>query len=202
MTGEQLVTSLGQQGFHYLSETERLQLVQDAYLIDICEQEDWPFLEKTKEGTTPLEVTDLRGITSVIDSTQKIKLKPLDERAITDTYDTDLTTPGSPVFYYLQEEIKVKVYPTSTLDTIAVRYVKVPEALTVSTSPIFPSRYHSLIVDGAKARAYENSDDWELAKNAADTFQARLQTMREALLGQNHDMPNQFVVAVDPGLEA
>lgn len=202
MNGEALVASLKAQGFNYLTEPECLQLLNDAYLVDICDQEDWPFLEKTKEGTTPLEITDLTGVRSVIDVTQKIKLKPLEERALTDTYDTDLTTAGSPAFYYLQEEIKLKVYPTSTTDTISVRYIKTAEALTGSSTPLLPSRFHSLIVDGAKARGYENSDDYELAKNAAETFQARLQTMRESLMLQYHDGPPEFVVAIDPGVEA
>jgi hypothetical protein len=198
----ELITSFRAQGFDYLTDAECTTLLNDSYLIDVCESEDWSFLEEVKEGKAPLEITDLRSIESVIDATQMVKLIPLDRRALTDEYDTDLSTPGSPAFYYLSKEKTVSVFPTSTADTLSVRYWKAPEALSGEMTPLLPSRFHSLIVDGAKARGYENSDDWELATNARETFLVRLARMVESLMGQIRDRPPELIVWADSGTDA
>jgi len=198
MTGEELIASLKAQGFHYLTEPECLAYLQDAYLLDICEGEDWPLLEASKEGTAPLEIKDLRTIEYVTNVTQNHKLEPLTPGRISDDFTPNLTTAGSPEVYYLTEGNTVNVYPTSTTDKLAVRYWRVPEDLTTSTEPLLPKRWHSLIVEGARARAYTNPDDWELSNAADAKFQANLQKMRESLLSQQHDMPDDHVVVEDP----
>lgn len=193
----EIVTEFQSRGFDYLSTTRAENYANDAYLIDICEQEDWPFLDATTSGAAPLTISDLRTLESVIDSTQAVKLKPLDRRHLTDDWNTDLSTPGTPTFYYLTSGSIVNVFPANTTDTLAVRYWKVPERLTSGDTPLLPSRFHSLIVDAAVARAYEDSDDYELAQNAWANFQNRLQAMRDALLEQQHDGPDDFVVITD-----
>lgn len=202
MNLESLVTELKARGFDYLSTSRATNYLNDAYLLDICEVESWPFLHASKEGTAPLTISDLRSVESVIDSTQNTKLSPLDPRELTDSYDTDLTTAGTPTFYYLDAESIVSVYPANTSDTILVRYWKAPEALTGSASPVIPSRFHTLIVDYAVARAYEDSDDYELAQNARENADGRLAKMRESLLGWNRDLPSEFIAVVDPGTAA
>jgi hypothetical protein len=202
MNLESLVTELKARGLDYLSTSRCQQYLNDSYLVDICETENWPFLHATKEGTAPLTVSDLRSVESVINSTQDNKLAPLDPRELTSVYDTDLTTTGSPGFYYVDAETVVSVYPANTSDTILVRYWKVPEALSGSASPVLPARFHTLIVDYAVARAYEDSDDYELAQNARENADGRLAKMRESLLGWNRDLPSEYVAMVDPGTSA
>lgn len=202
MNAEDLTTELASRGFDYLSTSRRLQYVNDAYLLDICETENWPFLRASAEGTAPLTISDLRSLESVIDSTQARKLSPLDPRELTDAFDTDLSTEGSPTFYYLDAESVVSIYPVSTTDNLLVRYWKAPEALTGTASPVLPSRFHSLIVDYAVARAYEDSDDMELAQNAKENADGRLARMRESLLGWNRDLPSEFIAVTDPGTAA
>jgi hypothetical protein len=202
VNAEELTTELAARGFDYLSTSRRLQYVNAAYLVDLCETENWPFLHASKEGTAPLTVSDLRSIESVIDSTQTTRLSPLDPRELTESVDTSLTTKGTPSFYYLDAESIVSVYPANTTDTILVRYWKAPEALTGTASPVLPSRFHSLIVDYAVARAYEDSDDFELAQNARENADGRLAKMRESLLGWNRDLPGEYIAIVDPGTAA
>jgi hypothetical protein len=77
---------------------------QDGYLnrayTEIVDGEDWPFLTKAVSSTAPIAIADLRTIESVVNTTQKYKLTPLDRRHITDS-DTDVTTVGTPSVYYL-----------------------------------------------------------------------------------------------------
>ncbi len=197
MNTEALVASLKAQGFDYLSTTECIQFLNDAYLLDICEDEDWPFLEGVAEGPAPLEIADLRAIEYVTNTAQVTKLDPLLRARITDDLNPDLTQEGTPSLYYVTKGTTVNVFPVST-DEIAVRYWKVPEELSGSVTPLLPTRYHSLIVDGARARGYENSDDWELAGAAASRFESRLEKMKESLGMLQHDAPDDYIVVEDP----
>jgi len=198
MTFEQMVIEMKARGFTHMG-ARCEQYLNDAYLLDICEEEDWPFLEATKSGTTPLEITDLRTIEYVVDDTQVEKLHPLVQARITDDWNPDLTEVGTPELYYVTEGKKVNVFPTSTTDEITVTYWKVPTELSGTEEPLLPTRYHSLIVDGAVARAYENSDDYELANVAKGRFDSRLNAMRDSLMNMQHDAPDDYVVVSDPG---
>jgi hypothetical protein len=198
MTCEELIATLKAQGFHYLTDAECAQLLNSAYLLDICEDEDFFFLEESAEGTAPLEVKDLRTIEYVTNVTQNNKLDPLRRARITDDFTPDIDQPGSPSVYYVTEGKNVNVFPTSTTDKILVRYWKVPEELSGTAEPLLPKRWHSLVVDGARARGYENSDDWELATAAEAKFNVRLERMRDSLGTQQHDAPDDYVVVEDP----
>lgn len=197
MTWAQLVIEMKARGFTHMGSRVE-QYLQDAYLIDICEEEDWPFLDATKEGTAPLEISDLRTVRFVLNITQNTKLTPLLEDRITDDLDPDLSTPGTGFLYYLSSEDTLSVYPANTTDTLRVHYWKVPEELSGVAEPLMPKRWHSLIIDGAVARAYQNSDDWELSVAARNTFNDRLQAMKDSLLNQQHDAPDDYLVITDP----
>ena len=170
---------------------------QDAYInrayYEICEDADWPFLEATTSGAAPLAVSDLRTIETVIDSTTKTRLSPLDRRHILET-DYQLSTTGSPTHYYLTSGTTVAVYPANTTDTIAVRYWKVPTILTTGTTPVIPTRFHNLIVDRAVALAYLDADNAEMYAVYMDLFGEGLAKMRESLLVGQHDRADDFIV--------
>ena len=198
MNFEDLKTEFLARGFDYLSSTRAGLYLNDSYLLDVCEEEDWPFLEASKSGTAPLEISDLRAIEYVIDETSQEKLTPLIQGRITDDVDVDLTTPGTPEFYYVTEGKKVRTYPVSTTDEVAVTYWKFPTELSGTDEPLLPTRFHSLIVDGAVARAYEDSDDQELATAAEAKFNGRLERMRTSLMNLQHDAPDDHIVLTDP----
>lgn len=196
MTLAQLRAELQARGFDYLSDTRCNTFLNAAYQVDICEAQDFPFLESSTTGVAPKTISDLRTIETVVDSVQNLKLSPLDRRMITDGIDSDLTTTGSPVYYYLTSGTTVAVYPANTSNSLSIRYWKVPTALSADADePILPTRYHSLIVDGAVRRAYEDDDEGEMAAAAGAVFQERLSQMAESLMGmQQHDRPQQFIV--------
>lgn len=197
MNLEQLVIEFKARGFtHVGSRAENY--VNDAYILDICEAADWPFLEESMEGKAPLEITNLSAVRYVLDVTQERKLKPLKKDRITDDYGVNLALAGDPAFYFLEAGDTVRTYPVSTTDTIQVAYWKTAPRLTGTETPLIPERFHSLIVDGAVARAYENSDDYELAVAAKDRFNARLQSMQESLTDLQHDSPDDHIVVTDP----
>lgn len=197
LSADELVEMFLKRGFDYKSNAEGLQYINDAYLVDICDAEDWPFLEAVAEGPSPVEILSLGHVEEVLNPSQRMKLEPLRRSRITETLDTDLATAGTPNLYYISEGNTVNVYPHSA-ETLVVRYVMSPEAISEEDVPIIPARFHSLIVDAAVARAYEDSDDYELAENAETKFQRRLEKMREALLYPQHDGPDEFVVITDP----
>lgn len=194
----ELTTAFLARGFDYMSTAEAELLINDAYSVDIVSAEDWPFLEAQQETTAPVTIENLESVELVVDLTVGVKLTPLDLRNLTDDYPLRQET-GTPRFYYLTEGT-LNVYPVNTTDTLLIRYQAVPTPLTGSATPIIPTRYHSLIVDGAVARAYEGSDDYELAQSAAATFQSRLQKMRESLLVRYRDGPSEFVTITNTDL--
>lgn len=196
MTAEELAARLQAEGFDYLSTSQCLEFINDAYLVDICEVADWPFLEATTTGSAPVTISDLRSIEFVVDTTQGVKLRPLDRRHITDR-SYNIEEAGTPLYYYLTGETRINVFPV-TANTLSVRYYKTPTKLSGSNSPLLPERFHSLIVDAAAARAYENSDDFELRQSKEASFQARLAKMEEALLDVYRDGPSQFIAVTDP----
>lgn len=199
MNLEALRTSLFARGFDYLTAAEANDYLNDSYLLDICEEEDWPFLEASKEGVTPLEISDLRTIEYVENATQTEKLYPMLRARITDGWSPALSQTGTPELYYITEGKNVNVFPVSTTDVISVRYWKVAPRLSGTATPLLPERWHSLIVDGAVARAYAKTADWELRGVAEANFEAHLQKMRESLMNMQHDASNDFVVLEDPG---
>lgn len=196
MTFAQMVVEMKARGFEHMGARVESYL-NDAYLLDICEGEDWSFLEETKEGAAPLTISDLRTVEYVIDQTNIGKLEPLLKDRITDDWNPDLTEAGTPSLYYITQGTTINVFPVAA-NTIEVRYWKVAEELSGTAEPLLPKRWHSLIIDGAVARAYRNSDDWELSQAAKATFETELQGMRESLLNQQHDSSDDYIVQTDP----
>ena len=196
MNLEELRTEFLARGFHYLPSSRADSYIDSAYRLDICEDEPWFFLEATATGTAPLTISDLRTIEYVIDLTNVEKLQPLLQARITDDWNPDLTETGTPSLYYVTKGTTVNVFPVAA-DEIQVNYWKVPPKLTGTDEPLLPERWHSLIVDGAVARAYSESDDYELAQAARSEFEARLQQMRESLESQQRDESDDYVVLED-----
>lgn len=196
MTGEELAARFRAEGFDYLTTSQALEFINDAYQVDICDAEDWPFLEAETTGSAPLTISDLRSLKYVGNSVSEVPLRPRDTGDL-NSLNWNLQEAGDPRYYYITGGTTIKVFPTST-NSLLVRYYKTPAKLTSSTSPLLPERFHSLIVDGAVARAYENSDDYELAQSKEAKFQTRLGRMREALLGPYLDGPTEFIEVTDP----
>lgn len=188
-----LKSEVARRGFDYLSDAALGRYVNDAYLVDICEYEDWLWLHSSVTGPAPLSIPDLRSVLYVIDQRAQLKLTPLRESTITDTMDVNLTSPGDPRHYYFTAPTVVSTYPTSTGD-IAVTYTKTPPELTGSDDPLVPARFHTLISDAAVVRAYEDDDEWDAAGVAKERFDQRLQVMCQTNVVPQHDRPDDFIL--------
>jgi hypothetical protein len=198
MNRGELISELKARGFDYLPTSRCSHYLNDAYLLDICETEDWPFLIASGEGKVPLDIADLRSVSIV--AADGVKIEPLDPRQITDSLGADLSGEGTPGYWYMANATTILTAPLSATANLVVTYLKAPPPLEAEgDEPLLPARYHTLIVDGAVARAYEDSDDYELAQNARENFEARLGRMAESLLGINRDIPDEFIAVLDPG---
>lgn len=193
----ELVSLFTAQGFDYLQTSEAETYLNASYQVDICGDEDWPFLEEVTTGTAPLTLSEVSSIDYVLNTGQGTKLTPLDPRSLSDWSPT-MVVEGQPLYYYSTGGNVLNVYPLSTTEALQVRYFKAAAKMSGTAVPIFPERFHTLIVDGAVARAYENSDDYELSQSAEAKFETRLQKMREQLLNVYRDGPDDFVAVTDP----
>jgi hypothetical protein len=192
-----LRTELAARGFDYLSDSRLNQFINDAYVVDVCGANDWPFLEAVSTGTAPLNIVDLQTVESVIDTTGQYKLHPLDRRNITDNnYSVD--EEGAPQFYYITGGDTIHCFPKRDANVLSVRYWKVPDSLTNDADePLVPERFRSIIIEAAVRRAYEDDDEWELAAASEQRFDIRLRAMAENLLSQQHDEPDDYIVNRD-----
>ncbi|MGH2939559.1 MAG: hypothetical protein ACRDPE_15735, partial [Solirubrobacterales bacterium] len=151
------------------------------------------------QGVGSVVIEDLGQVEYVLDFTQEVKLEPLKRARITDRA-TNLAEEGNPRHYYISGGNTVNIFPVSSTDQLEVRYWRVPEPLSGEAEPVLPFRFHSLIVDAARVRGYENSDDWELTATALTRFELRLNQMKESLFSLQHDAPDDFIVLTDPYL--
>ena len=86
MTFQQLLTEFFARGFDYLNdsgagETRAKQWINQSYQ-EICGLDDWPFLEATASGGSPLTIADLRTILSLTDTTTNTNLGFIDRRTL------------------------------------------------------------------------------------------------------------------------
>lgn len=194
----ELRTEVKARGFDYLPDARINRFINTAYTLDICEDEDWPFLEATVTGTAPLTISDLRSVDWVLDTTNRTKLRPLSQKHITDV-STDENQIGTPENFYVDEGDTIKTFPTNPSVTIQVRYTKAATELTQEEDePVFPDRFHYLVVEGAIRRAYEDDDEWQAAATTEQIFKTRLQAMKDSYATQQRDRPAEFIVVSDP----
>jgi hypothetical protein len=172
-------------GFDYLNQdaagrTRAKRWLVEGYLEDICADEPWDFLRTSTSGAAPLTISDLDTIISVKDTTNDEPLYGADHGWLEDSY-PDLTTTGTPEWYYLSDDTTLSVYPANTSDTIQVRYFKVPaEPSDDADEFVVPSRWQGLIIDAAVIRAYMDSDNFEAAGLLQSRFDRRLEKMKWA----------------------
>lgn len=181
----QLRTQLRAKGFDFLDQDPEVDRLLNVAYQEICDLEDWPFLQATAAGAAPLTVTDLGTITSVFDTVQRRNLELV-------TYDdlvraqVDITQTGSPSHYWIDNTTIVKAWPVG--GTLSVRYIKDPALLVNDADePVIPARFRDIIVTGA-ARVAAMDESAGQDQTALDAeYVRRLQIMRDKLLDQSRD---------------
>ena len=191
MTFADLVTETQARGFS-ASSARVGRWVNQAYQ-DICARADWPFLEADSSGTAPLTISDLRSVLSVTDTTAKNLLTGVDRRILLANVDTDLTTTGTPAYWYQTSRTAVKVYPANTTNTIAVHYVKTPATLSGTDAHLIPAEFEELIVDMATIKAYKDNDNFENAAALSQFANEQIRVMMDTLLDRNHAGPGYII---------
>lgn len=150
-----LKQELSDRGFSMMSDT-RL-----GYLINRAAQQVdmsylWPYREAAVTGTAPVTVTDLGRVQAVLDTTHNAVLEQADWTDLLAMFGEDLSTTGSPWYWYVAWPAgvpEVATYPVSTA-TIGVQYWKVTADMSAaSDTPASPARFHMLLVDIAERLA-------------------------------------------------
>lgn len=182
MNFSELKQEIQDRGFDFLSDARLGTFVNRAYQR-VNESRPWPYLETSLTSqNAPITFTDLRQVLYVIDTTNKHVLRGEDQRIIRQ-FDPDLEVSGNPEFYYLEGDV-MKVWPPNASTNLDIRYVKVPTDLTGTDEPVFPSRFHYMIVEGALVIAYRDTDNLEAAENHEARFQYELLEMSDSLLSR------------------
>lgn len=196
MTFQQLLTEFYARGFDYLNDSgageTRAKLWINQSYQEICGLDDWPFLEATATGASPLTIADLRNILYLTDTTLGQNLGFIDPRTLNEAY-PDQSTPGNALYAYITGGTTINTYPGNT-DALKVRYIRVPADLVSGTdTPLIPARYRYAIVDFACGRAYMDSDNPQMAQAVRADGDTVVQSMREHLLYQQHQDPDSIV---------
>jgi hypothetical protein len=187
-------------GFRYLSATRANRYVNLGY-YEVCDEYDWPFLEDSESGTAPVTISDLGKVESVVNSTTELKVLPLDRRLVQDM-DAKLDDTGTAEFYYITAGTTVNVYPANTSNTFVVRYWKFPSEMDDDAdTPVIPARFRYLIVEAAVRRAYQDSDNPELARMCAEEYERGLQKMLAVYSVQQYDRPDEIQVVASTDVD-
>ncbi len=175
-----LATEIWARGFSFLNDggagqTRTYRWINDAmHYVD--DSERWTYLAGSTSGAAPLTISDLDGVERV---TQNEWALTATSRDVLLRQYGELTTTGTPVYFYLASPTVVSVYPVSTA-SINVTYWKVgPDLTAASDAPLMPDRYRGIIVELACAKAYRDTDDPEMAGVCQAEADRILQRMRE-----------------------
>lgn len=186
-------TEVQGRGYHYLP-TSRLDLwIRQTYEW-VCSLYPWPFLETTATGAAPLTIPDLSQILYVSSSSHG--LDGADLRDILDA-DPGLTETGTATNWYLDGNT-VKIWPSEAGTTLAVRYLKSPPVLTDTDSPLLPSAYHEILIDGTVMRGLKDNDEYDTAQALQAVIDLQVEGMKNAILHRNYQNPTSLVQSGDP----
>lgn len=145
----------------------------------VITEELWPFRLTTASGNSPLTIATLGKVKTVVDATNNdTALAEMTEEELTDS---DLTTTGTPLFWY-RDGTAIKVWPV-TVVSLTVRHYALPAVLTAGadTTPV-PDEYMDVIVDDMVRRAAKDSESQQGVALAAQEYEAGLNAMRNDLL--------------------
>lgn len=175
-----MLTELYARGFNYLSAdaagiTRATRFLNTA-MHDVDDAERWPYLAASSSGAAPLTIADLDGVERVYQNGSTLTASSRD--VLLELYG-DLTTTGTPTYFYLAAPTVVSVYPANTA-SISVTYWKFgPDLVSGSDAPLMPDRFREAIIERACAYAYRDNDDREMATVCMQESDRIVQRMRE-----------------------
>lgn len=176
-------TEVKARGADYVPDARIDAWLNEAY-YEICDWMPWPFLETEITGASPLTITDLGQVLSVVNSLADYPLDYRDRRLVIHT-DDDLSELGTPSEWWIDVNT-IYVWPGSATDTVTVRYIKTPTLLSASgDTPVLPTRWHFLITDGAVLRSLIDNDEYDAHDRLLAIWQRRLDLMVQSVMDRN-----------------
>lgn len=192
-----LQTELYARGFDYLNDggtgvTRAKRWLNDA-MHTIDDLEPWIYLQASTTGTSPLTVSDLGRVESVVDVANRNPLRFLPRKDVTDYFANLADTGGTPSFYFVTGGTVVNTYPVTGV-TLTVRYEKVSADLSANgDTPSMPDRFRTAIVEFAVAQAFRDVSNWEGAAQAQAQGDSIVRRMLEWHLGVQGEGTQQFI---------
>lgn len=177
---------LSDRGFAYLT-TARLNWLINAAHTELNEFELWPWRYTTASGPAGLYISDLGVISSVVDTDARHALVPRTARDLLNEV-TDLSTPGSPVFFYPSASTIVNTYPVG--GTLSVRYyAATPPLIQDADLPVIPARFIPTIIDIAVRRGYLDDENFPSVQGLQAEIDRQIELMREVFLWDTAGRP-------------
>lgn len=156
----------------------------------------WPWRETESRSTLTVTSgsrsvslpTDATRVTAVRNATDDILMTAVDDRETQWVLDPEDDDEGTP-WYYRVRASTIEVFPLPTQDTVLdVDYFSGFTALSGnSDEPSFPEQFHTVLIFGALAYAYEDDGNFDAATVQKQRYEAKLQEMRVELLSGNQD---------------
>lgn len=169
-------------GFDFMNDggvgvTRATRFINDAmHLMD--DAEPWAYLQATTTGTTPVTVSDLGRVESVVDVANLNPLSYMSREEVTDYFADIAGTGVYPRWYFVTGGNTVNAFPVNAGVTLTVRYTKVaPDLVSGSDVPLMPDRFRMGIVDYAAMLAFRESnvpDEAQVAQQAGDAVVERM----------------------------
>lgn len=159
----------------------------------------WPWLE-TSEQTLSFTAnnrsaalpTDVLAVNWAYDTTDDYRL--IDQMGRGDFFHQDhlRSEVGQPVTYRVVGA-NMELNPTpSVATTVKAECVLQPAALVGGSSPVFPSAFHDVLIDGMLSIAYLDDDDSKRADDYEKRFRTKIAAMRDSIL-MNRTETNQYI---------
>lgn len=184
-------------GFDYLPDTRVGQYVNWAY-GELIDAELWPFRYLSQTGTANGGVISSVTRPGPIILVHDVSVSPyrvleyLDDSELDRGRDRNQTgTPTNWFTYRVGETLTIQAWPAG--GTIEIYYYATAAELTGTDTPIVPTRYHDVLVDMAVQRAYRDADNHEAATAVQADIERRVDMMRNALLIEHVDGPQDFI---------
>jgi len=181
----------------YLNEVYSLTMTQDPGLTYMENLSAVNFAAGDALATLPADTYQVNNAWNVTDG---YALRPITNRAeFLEFYQPDAPSGslGTPEFYRLVAN-SIELYPAPAVATeVRLEYIARQIALVSSgDSPIFPTQFHGLLVEGALARAYADDGNPEEAARHEQQFRQQLSELvtflQRVKAGQNFEIPDSF----------
>jgi hypothetical protein len=170
----------GARGFDGILSASRMNFYLNRALVDFEDFYPWPWLRKQTTGAAPLQISDLKYVRSVFDSTGN-EYFGLDDAD--DVYRADT---GTPTAWWIDDTSgtpTLTAYPVGAASFI-VNYVASSSPLTADTdTPKVPRP--GVWIDLAVMRAYQDRDNYVASNNLRQSIQADLQQLVEVYETRN-----------------